>query len=137
MEDLAGLDTVADEFGSRGLDVGDDQVQALGRAGCGRREARAELDAAVRTRRRELDDAEAVTGGDIGVKSPAEAQVELLGPVGIRDGDDHRLELLVHDVCSDLFDVPWLVLTPPWRCTSPKSTQPHQTARETLVTAIT
>ena len=106
MENLAGLDAVADEFGARGLDVGDDQVQALGRAGRGRREARAELNRAAGTRRRELDDAEAVTGGEVGVESPAEAQVELLGPVDIRDGDDHHLELLVHDACSYLFDMP-------------------------------
>jgi len=52
-----------------------------------------------------------VIGGDIGVESPAEAQVELLGPVGIRDRDDHHLELLVHDACSNLSDVRRPVLT--------------------------
>ena len=63
----------ADERGARRLDVGDDQVQPLRRAGRGRRHARAELDRAARARRRELDDAEVVAGGDVGVEPPPEA----------------------------------------------------------------
>src|SRR5262249_16426181 len=73
VEHLAGLDTAGDELGARGLDVGDDQVQVLGRTRRGRGDARAELDRAVRARRRELDNAEAVTSCAVGVEPPAEA----------------------------------------------------------------
>src|SRR5438034_8290935 len=55
VEHLADLDTVGGEVIARCLDIGDDQVQALGRAGRGRREIRAELDRAARAGRRELD----------------------------------------------------------------------------------
>ena len=95
VEHLADLDAAGDELVARRLDVGDDQVQALGRTGRGRREVRAELDRAPGARRRELDQAEVVTGGDVGVEPPAEARVELLRAVDIRDGDDDHLELRV------------------------------------------
>jgi hypothetical protein len=36
VEHLGCVDAVCDQFGARSLDVGDDQVQALGRAGRGR-----------------------------------------------------------------------------------------------------
>ncbi len=97
---LAGLDAAGDELGACSFDVGDNQVQVLGGAGRGRRDARAELDRALRARRRELDDAKVVTSGAVGVESPAEVSVELLRMVDIRDGNDNHLELLVHDVGS-------------------------------------
>ena len=62
-----------DELVARRLDVGDDQLQALGRAGRGRRHALAERDRAARAGRRELDDAEGVADGEVGVGPPAEA----------------------------------------------------------------
>ena len=96
VEHLADLDTEVDELVAGGLDIGDDQVQALRGAGHGRREVRAELDRAVRARRRELDDAEVLTAGPVRVEPPAEPAVELLRAFGIRDGDDDHLELLVH-----------------------------------------
>ena len=46
-------------------------------------------------RRRELDHAEVVTRGEIGVEPPPEPSVELLRAVDIRDGDDDQLELHV------------------------------------------
>src|SRR4030095_7455969 len=46
VEYLADLDTAGDEFLSRSLKIRDDQVEALGRAGRGRRDLRAELDRA-------------------------------------------------------------------------------------------
>ena len=56
----------------------------------------AELDGAPGARRRELDQPEVVAGGDVGVEPPAEARVELLRAVDVRDGDDDHLELHVH-----------------------------------------
>ena len=72
VEHLANLGTAGDEITARSIDVGDDQVQVLGGAGRGRREAGAELDRAVGARRGELDEANVVTI-DVGVESPAEA----------------------------------------------------------------
>ncbi len=95
VEHLADLDTAGDEFVARSLDVGDDQVEALGRAGRGRRDVRAELDRAPRAGRRELDDPEAVIEGEVGVEPPPEVSIELLRAVDIRDGDDEHLELLI------------------------------------------
>ena len=95
VEHLADLDTAGGELVARSLDVGDDQVEALGRAGRGRRDVRAELDRAPRAGRRELDDPEAVIEGEVGVEPPPEPPVELLRAVDIRDGDDDHLELHV------------------------------------------
>ncbi len=95
VEHLADLDAVRHEIVARGLDVGDDQVQALGRAGFGRRHVRAELNGAPRAGRCELDDPEAVLEGEVGVEPPPEARVELLRPVDVRDGDDDDFELHV------------------------------------------
>ena len=95
VEHLADLGAAAGELASRGIDVGDCQVQVLGRTGRGRRQALAELDRAPGAGRRELDDAEAAAA-DIGVEPPAEPPVELLRPVGIRDGDDDHFELRIH-----------------------------------------
>ena len=77
MEHLADLGTAGDELVAGSLDVGDDQVEALRRAGHGRRDVRPELDRARRARRRELDDPEAVVEGEVGVEPPPEAAVEL------------------------------------------------------------
>src|SRR6185312_6767827 len=76
-------------------DVGDDQVQTLGRAGCGGGDLRAELDRAPRTRRRELHDAEAVVEREVGVEPPPESRVEVLRAVGIRHRNHDHLELQV------------------------------------------
>jgi hypothetical protein len=92
MEDLAHLDAAGHEIVARGLDVGDDQVERLGRARRCRRDVRAELDRAPGATWRELDEPE---GGarDVGVEAPAEPAVELLRAIDIRDGDDDHLEL--------------------------------------------
>jgi hypothetical protein len=74
---------VRDEFVARSLDVGDDQVQALGGAGCRRGDVLAEDDRAPGARRRELDDAEVVTVVVVGVEPPPEPAVELLRAVDI------------------------------------------------------
>src|SRR5262249_37440280 len=73
----------------------DDKVEALGRAGRGRRDVRAELDRALRAGRRELHDPEAVIEAEVGVEPPTEVPIELLRVVDIRDGNDDGLELQV------------------------------------------
>src|SRR6185436_12573828 len=83
VEDLAGVDTVADELVVRRLDVGDDE-ETLRRAGGSRREPLAELDRAPGARGRELDHPEVVIP-EVRVQPPPEALVELLRAVDIRD----------------------------------------------------
>src|SRR5664279_2112657 len=96
VEHLADLDTARHQLVAGYLDIGDDQVPNLSRTGRGRRESRAELDRALGARRRELDQAEVVTGGDVGVEPPPEARVELLRAVDVRDGQHHNLEFHIH-----------------------------------------
>ena len=91
MEDLARVRALGHEIGVGGLDVGDDE-QALGRAGRRGRQADAELDGAVGTRRVELDDPERRIA-EVGVEPPPELRVEGFGPVDIRHGDHDGLEL--------------------------------------------
>ena len=90
VEHLADVDTEGDELVARSLDVGDDQVEAVGRPGRGRGDFRPELYRAPRTGRRELDDPEAVIEGEVGVEPPPEVPVELLRAVDIGDRDDDR-----------------------------------------------
>src|SRR5580658_10390062 len=93
---LGYVDAERDNLGPRSLDVGDDQVQTLGRAGCRRGDVLAEDDRAPRARRRELDYAEVFTVVVVGVEPPTEPSVELLCAVDIRHGDDNYLKLHVH-----------------------------------------
>ncbi len=95
VECLADLDAATAQLAAGGRDVGDDQVQALGGAGCRRGDVLAEDDGAPGARRRELDDAEVVAGGEVGVEPPPEAAVERLRAVDIRNRDDDDLELHV------------------------------------------
>ena len=95
VEHLADLDAATEQLVAGGLDIGDDQVQALGRAGCRRGDVLAENDRAPGARRRELDHAEVLTAVEVGVEPPPEPPVELLRAVDIRDGDDDDLELHV------------------------------------------
>ena len=59
VEHLADVDAAADELVASRLDVGGDQLQALGGAGRGRSDPVAEADRAAGAGRRELDYAEA------------------------------------------------------------------------------
>ena len=95
MEHLANLDAATEQFVAGGLDVGDDQVQALGGAGGRRGDVLTQDDRAPGARRRELHDAEVVAAGEVGVEPPPKPPVELLRAVDIRDGDDDDLELHV------------------------------------------
>jgi hypothetical protein len=92
VEHLTHIDAACNKIDARSRNVGDDQVEALGRAwrrGC---DLRAELNRARRVGRRELNDAEAVIKREVGVEPPPECGVELLRAVNIRDRDD--------DLCS-------------------------------------
>jgi hypothetical protein len=95
VEHLADRNTTRDQFFARSLNAGDNQVEALRRAGLSRRDVGAELNRTPRAGRRELDDAEAVIEGEIGVEPPPELPEELLRAIDIRDGDDDRLKLQV------------------------------------------
>jgi hypothetical protein len=70
-------------------------VEALGRAGRGGCDICAEMNGATRARGRELDNAEAVIEGEVGIQPPPKIRVELLGPIHIRDRDHEHLELHV------------------------------------------
>src|SRR6267378_2982733 len=98
VEHLADPGTTGDELVACSLDLGDDQVEALGRARRGRRDVRAELDRAPRAGRRELDDPEAIIESEIGVQPPPQALVEALGAidVGHRNDDDLELQIAAH-----------------------------------------
>ena len=72
VEHLADLDAATEQLFAGSLDVGDDQVQALGGAGCRRGDVLAEDDRAPGARRRELDHAEVFTVVVVGVEPPPE-----------------------------------------------------------------
>src|SRR5579859_2729031 len=67
VENLADHDAVGDQLDACRIDVRDDQVQVLRGAWGSGRKARAELDRAGGARGSELDQAEVVTGDDVGV----------------------------------------------------------------------
>src|SRR5262245_10559021 len=62
VEDLADVRPAFDELGTRRLDVGDDQVQALDRARRCFGDSLPDADRAPRAPRRQLDDAELIAG---------------------------------------------------------------------------
>jgi len=103
---LAAVEDAYGELDARGRNVGDNQVQALRRAGHGRRHVRAELDRATRAGRRELNDPKAVIEAKISVEPPTELPVKLLRALNIRDWDDDDLELQLdsRDACIDATD---------------------------------
>jgi hypothetical protein len=72
VEHLAHLDAATAELVAGGRDVGDDQVQALSGARRRRGDVLAEDDRAPGAGRRELDHAEVVTAGELGVEPPPE-----------------------------------------------------------------
>jgi hypothetical protein len=94
MEHLADRDAAIEQFLAGGVDVGNDQVQALGGAGRRGGDVLAEDHRGRRPGRRELDDAE-VASGEVGVKPPAEIAVELLGAIDVGNRDHGDLELHV------------------------------------------
>src|SRR5215469_12927448 len=93
------VDATADEFGMGRCDVGDDQ-RTHGRARRGRSYSLAERDRARGARGRELDDADVLRRGVIGVEPPTQPSVELLGSLDVGHGDDVDLELHVDLFCD-------------------------------------
>src|SRR6185436_15362961 len=102
---LADFDAATKQLVAGGLDAGDDQVQTLGGAGRRRGDVLAEDDRASGARRRELDHAEVVTGGEVGVEPPPEPPVKFLRAVDIRDGDNDYLELHIDSRYACIFGV--------------------------------
>ena len=96
MEHLTDLDTAGNELFARSIDIGNDQVETLGRARRGRRYLRAELDRAPRAGRRELDDPESVVEWEICIEPPPKLCVKRFRAINIRDWNDDHLELHVH-----------------------------------------
>src|SRR5262249_3204959 len=78
MEHFADLYAATKQLFASSLDVGDDQVQALGGTRCCRSDVLAEDDRAPGARRRELHNVEVFPIVVIGVEPPTEALVELL-----------------------------------------------------------
>jgi hypothetical protein len=103
------------------FDVGDDQP-ALGRARGGGRESGAEGDRGRGAGWRELDDAKAVQGGRIVVEAPAQALVELLGPVDVGHRDDLDLKFHVDlpggRMAGSGYVIRWRSWLPPWLLSS-------------------
>ena len=95
VEHLTHIDTATDELGARRLDVGYHEEQSLCRAWRGRRHPLAEVDRGRRARRRELYAPKMVTDDEVGIEPPAQAAVELLGAIDVRDGNGGDLELHV------------------------------------------
>src|ERR1700720_276029 len=87
MKHFADLDAATEQLGADGLDVGNDQVQALRGAGSSRGDVLAENDRAAGARRRELDHAEVVLVSVVGVEPPSELRVELLRAIDVGDGE--------------------------------------------------
>ena len=92
MPHLTRVDATADEFGMGCCDVGDDQ-RTDRRARRGRSYSLAEGDRARGARWRELDDANVLGWGVVGVEPPTLASVELLGSIDVGPGNDVDLEL--------------------------------------------
>src|SRR4051794_17491786 len=90
--DLADVDTVPDQFITRGLDVVDGRLQALKGSGFGRDEVLTERKRATRAGRGDLDDSNARGGLEVDVHPPTEALVERLRPIDIGDGQGDDLE---------------------------------------------
>src|SRR5580693_2917968 len=95
MKHLADLDAAVEQLFADGLDVGDDQVQALGRPGRRRSDVFAEDNRAPGAGRCELNHAEVLTAVVVGIEPPPEPPVELLRTVDIRNRDDDDFELHV------------------------------------------
>ena len=109
---FADLDAATEQLGAHGLDVGNDQVQALRGAGGSRGDVLAENDRAAGARRRELDHAEVVLVSVVGVEPPSELRVELLRAIDVGDGEDDDLKLHVNRsglrVAACVFRRDWL-----------------------------
>src|SRR5271167_3762427 len=104
VEHLTHLNTACDKIFPCCLDIGDDQVEAFGRAwrsGC---HLHAKLNRAPGTGRRELDNPETVIEREVGVEPPPQFGVELLRAVNIRDRNYNHLELHIYSLGTSAAD---------------------------------
>src|ERR1700686_4030620 len=95
MEHLTDLDTAGNELFASSVNIGNDQVETLGRARRGRRYLRAELYRAPRAGRRELDDPESVVEWKICIEPPPKLCVKRFRAINIRDWNDDHFKLHV------------------------------------------
>jgi hypothetical protein len=102
VEDPARIDALGDQFGLRGDDVVNDEVDELRRTWRRGRKPGADQDRAGRARRCELQDPAAARGRDIGVNAPSKLAVESEGAVNVRHREDDGFEFHV-DACHDRF----------------------------------
>src|SRR5215472_1594360 len=96
MEYLTDFDTAGNKLFASRFNIGNYQVETLGRARRGRRYLRAELDRAPRAGRRELDHPESVVEWEICIQPPPKLCVKRFRAINIRDWNDDHLELHVH-----------------------------------------
>src|SRR5262245_9582524 len=73
VDHFAHVDAATDELGTRGHDIGHDEVKSACRARWGRGDPFAEVDRARRAWRRELYDPKLVTDREVGVEPPTHA----------------------------------------------------------------
>ena len=107
VERLAGINALAGQLRVGGGDVGDDEVQAVQRARLHLdRRVGHHRDRALGPVRLQLDDPE-VAGGVVDDQVEAAlVEIERLGAIDIRDGNDDEFELVVHGSSSFLLSSP-------------------------------
>src|SRR4051794_31817973 len=101
--DLADVDATVAKKCLRGIDVGDDDLQALYRARLGVGDAATERDGARRTRWRQLDETDVVAHLVVVVGVEADLlDVKGLRAIDVSDGnrDEFELPIHVHSPCS-------------------------------------
>src|ERR1700728_763648 len=105
VEDLTHLNTTCGKIFPCCLNIGDDQIEALGRArhsGC---YLRAKLNRAPGTGRRELDNPKTIIKREVSVEPPTQFGVELLRAANIHDRNYNHLELHVHALGASTTDL--------------------------------
>src|SRR5262249_39810961 len=93
MEHLTDFDTAGNKLFASRFNIGNDQVETLGRARRGRRYLRAELDRTPRAGRRELDGPKAVVEREICIEPPPKLCVKRFRAINIRDWNNDHFEL--------------------------------------------
>ena len=93
---LADLGSLIEQLRATGLDVGNDQVEAVRRSWRRPGDLVAELDGTQRSGWRELDDPVPVVVREVRIEPPSESSVEILRAIGVRNRNHHDFELQVH-----------------------------------------
>ena len=95
MEDLADLDAATMQVGAAASMSETMRYRPWAEPGAAGVTFLPKMTEAGGARGRELDDAEVVAVGEVGVEPPAEVAIETLGAIDVRNGDDDDLELHV------------------------------------------